>query len=105
MAADLFSRLAGGRPPTEISAKQSQKIRHAQKVLDFILRWNRPTVRSRDLRIYGPRPRDRNSAHDSTTILIQCGWLSSVPSRRYDSREFRIMRKPVVCPTVASVAD
>jgi hypothetical protein len=55
-APDLFSRLARGRPPTEATAKRPQKIQHAQKLLNWLQRWNKPTVTVRDIHIYGPHP-------------------------------------------------
>src|SRR5262245_39013753 len=105
MADNIFERLSKGRPPVEVTNKQSQKIKHAQRVLNWLLRWPKSHVYGRDLRIWGPRPRDRESAIDATRILTEQGWLNPVQSSRYDSREFQIIRKPVICPSVASVAD
>jgi hypothetical protein len=103
--ADIFDKLSAGRPPIEKTNKQLQKIQHAQRLLDFLQRWSKPVVRARDIRIYGPRPRDRESAINAARILTEQGWLNPVQSRRYDSREWLIVRKPIIHPTVANVAD
>ena len=83
----------------------SPEIQHAQKLLDFLQRWDKPIVRAREIRVYGPRPRDRKSVIDAARILAEQGWLNPVRPRRYDSREWLIVRKPIIHPTVASVAD
>jgi hypothetical protein len=103
--ATLFERLAAGRPATEKTTQRPQHIEHAQKLLNWIQRWDRPVVRARDIYIFGPRPRDRKSVFDAARILAEQGWLNPIQSRRYDSREWLIIRKPVICPTVASEAD
>jgi hypothetical protein len=103
--ATIFKRLEKARLPVEKTNKRSQKIEHAQRLLDFLQRWDKPVVRARDIRIYGPRPRDRASTIDATRILVDQGWLSPVRSRRYDSQEWQIIQKAVVYPTVANEAD
>ena len=49
--ADIFSRLSAGRP-AEPTPKP--KASPAQKLLDWLLRWDKPVVRVRDIRVYGP---------------------------------------------------
>jgi hypothetical protein len=87
-------------PPTTKAQKHP-----AQKLLDWLQHWTKPTVRARDICIYGPRPRDRESAINSAEVLARNGWLIPTQTRRHDSREWQIVRKPVIFPTVASVAD
>jgi hypothetical protein len=102
VAKDIFERLDKGRPPIEeVISSRTKKIQRAQKLLDWLQRWPKPTVWTRDILIYGPRPRDRKSTIDSTTILVEQGWLIPNKTRRYDSREWQIVRKPIVCPTLA----
>jgi hypothetical protein len=97
----LFERLDKGRPPsTEVSSERPQKIQHAQKLLNWLQRWNKPTVSSRDMRIYGPRPRDRKSAFDSATILVEHGWLRPIQTRRYNAQVWQVIQKPIIFPTV-----
>jgi len=102
MAKDIFERLCRGRPPTEeVISERTRELQHAQKLLDWLQRWPKPTVWTKDILIYGPRPRDRKNTIDSTTILVEQGWLIPNKTRRYDSREWQIVRKPIVCPTLA----
>jgi hypothetical protein len=105
MARDIFERLDKGRPPIEEVIKRPQKIQHAQKLLDWLQRWPKSTVRAKDIRIYGPRPRDRKSMLDSADILVRHGWLSPIPTRRYDARIWQVIRKPIIPPKVSQVAD
>jgi hypothetical protein len=100
--ASLFDRLDEGRPPP---TKKTQEPSSAQKLLDWLQRWDKPVVRVREICIYGPRPRDRKSAIDAARILVEQGWLVPLKPHRYDSREWQIVRKPIIYPTVASVAD
>jgi hypothetical protein len=102
MGEDIFERLNKERPSTEkIISEQDQKIQHAQKVLDWLQRWDKPVVRRKDFRVYGPRPRDRKSMLDSTEILVRNGWLSPIRSRRYDGHTWQVIRKPTIAPEVA----
>jgi hypothetical protein len=99
--ANLFERLDRGRPPIE----KTQEVSPAQKLLDWLQRWPKPSLSMRDICIYGPRPRNRENAISSAEILVKHGWLVPSKTRRYDSREWQIVRRPIVRPTVASVAD
>jgi hypothetical protein len=80
----------------------SPKIQHAQKVLDWLQRWDKPVVRRKDFHIYGPHPRDRKSMLDSADILVRYGWLRPIPSRRYDGHTWQVIRKPTVAPKVGA---
>jgi hypothetical protein len=98
--ADLFERLAKGRPPS-VEAKQPHKD-PAQKLLDWLQRWNKPTITVRQIRIYGPHIiKDQRSAIDAAEILVKNGWLNPVkkPFRR-DRIEWQIIRTPTLSPTV-----
>jgi hypothetical protein len=65
----------------------------------------KPTVSARDICIYGPHSiRDRESAIDSAEILVKNGWLVPIKTRRHDIREWQIVRKPKIHPTVATEA-
>lgn len=91
--ANLFDRLDKGRPPAEEKTKQPD---HAQLLLDFLQRWSKPTISSRDIRIYGPTAiRDRESAIRSAQILAAQGWL--VP---LEARVWQVVRKNLT-PSVA----
>ena len=96
--ATVFDRLNERRPPAEKATRQPHKIQHAQRVLEWILRWNEPTIRARDIRLYGPRPRDRQNAIDAAKFLAEQGWLEPMRVRRYDSHMWRVVRKPIIDP-------
>jgi len=119
---DLFKRLDAGRPapveekieqppteqprplPTEKKIKQSPSdLELAQKLLDWLQRWNKPTVSWREIHIYGPGSiRNKKSATDAIEILIKYGWLTPLGPHRYDMRKWRIVRRPpIVAPNVA----
>src|SRR5262245_52389014 len=102
MTTNIFERLSKGRPtPVEVTNKQTQKIQHAQRMLNWILRWPKSYIRTTELRIYGPRPRDRESAISAATILVEQGWLRPLPTNRYDGNRWQIVRKPIIRPTLA----
>jgi hypothetical protein len=95
----LFERL---RPPP---TKKAQKPSPPQRLLDWLQHWPESTIRARDIRIYGPNSiRDRESAIDSAEILVKNGWLVPIKTRRRDMHEWQIVRKPIIRPTVATVA-
>src|SRR5262249_27252401 len=104
---NLFDRL--GKPqPTETNTTNSepaQQILPAQKLPDWLQHWSKPSVRVRHVRIFGPRSlRNQKSAINSAEILVQGGWLGPSKLRRRDSLEWQIVRKPLIQPTVATVA-
>ena len=101
--ATLFERLGKGRPPPAEPGGVARKLLPAQKLLDWLQHWTEPTVSARDICIYGPNSlRDRRSAIDAAEILVKTGWLILNKTRRHDMNEWRIVRKPIVHPTVAA---
>jgi hypothetical protein len=100
--ASLFERLDKGR---QGPIKKTQKTSPAQKLLDWLQHWAKPTVSARDICIYGPNAiRDRKRAVDSAAILVKEGWLIPIKTRRYDMCEWQVVRKPIIHPTVATEA-
>src|SRR5262249_12042147 len=66
--ANLFERLAQGRPAP---AEEKVKVDPAQKLLDWLQHWSKPTISTRDIHIYGPNSiRDRESAVNSAQTLV-----------------------------------
>ena len=60
--------------------KKAQEPAPAQKLLDFLQRWAKPTVSVRDIRIFGPLSlRNRESAISSVEVLVKHGWLVPMP--------------------------
>jgi hypothetical protein len=79
--ATLFERLSQGRP-----AKAAVKQPHtepAQLLLNWLQRWNKPTVTWKEIRNFGPRPiRDRETAIRSAQVLVAHGWLTELKSHQ-----------------------
>ena len=98
MAKDIFKRLSAGRPP---SVEKAQDRSPAQKLLDWLQRWDKPVVRVRDVRIYGPGSlRNQKSVTDAAEILVKNGWLTSVQARH--GHKWRVVRKPIAQPTLTA---
>ena len=95
---DLFDRLDAKRPPAEEKTAQPDP---AQKLLDWLQTWNKPTICTRDICIWGPSAtRKRKSAIDAAEVLVRHGWLIPIKAHRYDRRVWQIARRPVIHPTV-----
>jgi hypothetical protein len=74
----------------------------AQKLLDWLQRWNKPTICTREILIYGPScTRNRKSVLDATEILVRNGWLKRNETKQRNWRQWQIVRKPIVHPTLA----
>jgi hypothetical protein len=98
---NLFDELDKRRSSSKIMSVEDRQVQHAQKMLDWLLvRWDKDTIRSFDLRVFGPSPRDRKSVHSSAELLVKNGWLQPVPQPRHDARVWKVIRRAVVNPTV-----
>ena len=99
---NLFERL-GKRPPAEKKTERPNDLEPAQKLLDFLQRWQRPTITEREIRIYGPGTlRARESATKAAEILEKNGWLIPQNGPRHASQTWEIVHKPIVRPPVAA---
>jgi hypothetical protein len=99
--ATLFERLSKERP-AETKIKQPHED-PAQRLLNWLGRWNKDTVCTKDILQFGPNSlRDPKSAIDAAEILVRNGWLTPAKLHRYDMRKWHIVRKPVIPPTVAT---
>jgi len=88
-------------PESKPTKKETQEISPAQKLLDWLQRWGKPTVCVGDIRVWGPASlRTREKAISAATVLVGGGWLTPVWQRRYDAHVWRIVRKPIVQPKV-----
>ena len=97
---NLFERLSKERP-TPASTRKARQLEGAQKLLDWLMRWDKPTVRANEIHHRGPNSlRSRKRAIDHARILAEHGWLTPVRGRQYNTREWLIARKPVLHPTV-----
>ena len=90
---------ADDTPPKPAPAKQD----HAQRMLDFILRWPRESISTSDLMTYGPRPKQNaEGVLKLATILEKYGWLTPKSTPRKDMRHWNICRKPFVHPKLTT---
>jgi hypothetical protein len=99
MGRDIFERLAKERPALSTKEEPSP----AQKLLDWLQRWNKNTISTRDIRRRGPGSiRDRKTAVAAADTLVQNGWLEHVEPHQYNMRKWRIIRRPpIVAPRVS----
>ena len=74
----------------------------AQKLLDWLQTWDKPTIGAAQILMYGPRcTRKRKDADNAIAILIQQGWIVHTPTNQSNWRQWQIVRKPIVHPTLA----
>jgi len=104
----LFERLDKGRPPSAAEEKiqpPRNELEPAQRLLDFLQRWAKDTVSLRDILVFGPYSLrdDRKSAIDAAETLAAHGWLVPQKAHRHDRREWQVLRKPIIRPTVAGM--
>ena len=92
---NLFERLNEGRPPIQEPIKQPRgNYPQVERFLDWLVnRWTKPTVTTRDICQYGPRPRDKKTAMGLAQTLVERGWLTRIETHRHDKREWRIVVK------------
>jgi hypothetical protein len=99
---NLFERLDQGRPVPEPKPVSQPGKDSAQRLLDFLQRWRKPTIRSADILIYGPRcTRRQEDADNAIAILTKYGWLIPQKTNQSNWRLWRITRKPTIHPTLA----
>jgi hypothetical protein len=79
------------------------EIQHAQRLLDWLQRWDKPTVCGRDILQYGPYSlRNPKKAIASAEILVRNGWLAPAKKHRFDMHKWEIIRKPIIPTTLAT---
>ena len=94
VARDIFKRLSAGRPPAVEKAKDRSP---AQKLLDWLQRWDKPTVRVRDIRVYGPYAlRNQKRVTDSAEVLVKNGWLIPIQTRQYNGHKWRVVEGQIL---------
>jgi len=96
---NLFERLDQGRPaPVE----KPQEISPAQALLNWLQKWPKPTICTKEILQFGPRiVRKQKDADNATKILEQYGWLIPQKTKQSNWRLWRIVRKPTIHPKVA----
>ena len=90
---NLFERLSAGRPAEPVTKPKPQPKELAEALLGWLERWPKPTVSSRDIRIWGPKAlHDRERAIRSAEILVAHGRLHPHPLK---PRVWEIVREPL----------
>jgi hypothetical protein len=91
--------LFADEPEPEVKQSHSD----AQKMLDWLMRWPKPTVSSCQIYQFAPRPirLDRENAIRVAETLVRYGWLTALKTRQRNYRIWEITRKPVIHPRVA----
>src|SRR5215510_12986919 len=98
--ANLFERL-GREQPTPVKTK-THKDDPAQRLLNWLQTWRKPTVRAADILIYGPRStRKQKDADSAIEVLVRNGWLAPTKTKQSNWRRWEIIHKPTVYPTLA----
>ena len=84
--------------------RRALKLQPAQLLLDWLIAdQTRTIISARDICRLGPgQIRNRESALNSAKILVEHGWLIPLESHRHDRHRWQIVRKPILCPTVAA---
>jgi hypothetical protein len=94
---------ADGQEKERHEPKRTQKLLSAQKLLDWLQNWTKPTVSARDICIYGPNSvRNREIAIDSAEILVKHGWLVPIKTHQRNMHEWQVVRRATLQPTVAA---
>jgi hypothetical protein len=98
---DLFDRLDRNRP-TPVEKKTKHKDDPAQRMLNWLQRWNKDFITVRDVHIYGPRPlKGQKNIVAAAKVLIKNGWIAPIRMRRYDANKWQIIRRPpIIAPKV-----
>ena len=79
--------------PESKPAEKTHKNDSAQRLLDWLQRWNKDFVSARDIRIYGPNPiRNQKDAVATARILARNGQLIPIGSRQPYLHKWRIVR-------------
>jgi len=111
--ANLFERLSGSQSAPAALEKKDHKdhkrqteeelLFTGQRLLDFVTqKWAKDTISLRDIYIFGPYAlqKEKQAALEAAEFLAARGWLEPLKSHRHDRREWQILRKPIIRPTV-----
>jgi hypothetical protein len=89
---------------TERRLRRALKVQPAQALLNWLIAdQTRTFISARDICRGGPmQTRKLECVLDAARILVEAGWLISVETRRHDMRWWQVVRKPILCTTVAA---
>jgi hypothetical protein len=102
-----FSRHADEKKPSrQPRLDRALKLAPPQALLDWLVRDQaRNIVTVRDICRLGPgQIRNRERALDSAKILVEHGWLIPLEAHRHDRHRWQVVRKPILCPILPTVA-
>jgi hypothetical protein len=102
-----FARHADEKKPSiERRLRRALKLEPAQRLLDWLQRDQTITfISARDICNRGPTSiRKLECVIDAARILVEAGWLIPVETRRHDMRWWQVVRKPILCTTLPTVA-
>jgi hypothetical protein len=103
--ANPFGRHGGEKKPSiERRLRRALKLEPAQLLLDWLIQDQTKTfISARDICRLGPgQIRKLECAIEAARILTENGWLIPLETRRRDMRWWQVVRKPLLCPTVAA---
>jgi hypothetical protein len=97
-------QMFGYGPETELPESNPEpEASPEQRLLDWLQRWPKDIVSARDIQQFGPAViRNQQGAINTAEALVRHGWLVPVQARRRDRREWRVVRRPIMHPTVAT---
>jgi hypothetical protein len=97
----LFERL--GKERTAPPNKKAHQLESAQKLLDWLQRWNKNTVTLRNILQFGPHStRYKTAASNAADVLVKNGWLIPMKTQHKNREEWYIVRQLRVYPAVAT---
>src|SRR5262245_19420672 len=104
---NLFKRLDRNRPPpAEKKIEQPRKEPEpAQKLLDWLQRWSKPTITAREIYVSRHRfVRDKKTTLNLAEVLVEQRRLIPVETHRRDRHKWQIVREPApATPTAADI--
>jgi len=91
MPSEKFTFADDDTAPAETAIKQPSQ-EPAQLLLNWLQKWNKPTITWKEIRNFAPRAvRDRETAIHSARVLTAHGWLTEVKPHQW-----QIIRQPLI---------
>src|SRR5262249_40760808 len=99
----LFDRLSKERPTLIKKTQELLPTERAQKLLNWLQHWTKPTITAQEIYTFGPRHiRNRKRTLDVAEILVRNGWLIPVKTRWRRRYEWQIVKRPVLYPNTTA---
>jgi len=96
-------QMFGYGPETELPEPKPAPVTAEQRILDWLQRWPKETVSMRDVQQFGPKMirKQQGVITSAIEVLVRHRWLTPVQTRQHNAREWQIIRRQTVHPTVA----